>query len=87
LLDTARGAGFVQFSVTASLPVSTTTYNESAAWSGTAAAASSGSITIQVVGAALVDGGAIGGIAVLVVVMLSGLIGYRRLRVNTPTAR
>jgi hypothetical protein len=87
LLDTARGAGFVQFSITAPSPASTTTYNESAALTGTAAAASSGSITIQVVAAALVNGGAIGGIAVFVAVMLGGLIGYRRLRVDTPTAR
>jgi ABC-type dipeptide/oligopeptide/nickel transport system permease subunit len=40
-----------------------------------------------VVAAALVNGGAIGGIAVFVAVMLGGLIGYRRLRVDTPTAR
>jgi hypothetical protein len=87
LLDTARGAGFVQFAITAPSPASTTTYNESAALTGAATANSSGSITIQIVNASLINGGSIGATTALAVVMLAGLIGYRRLRVNTPTAR
>ncbi|MDQ1752495.1 MAG: hypothetical protein QOE71_3551, partial [Pseudonocardiales bacterium] len=87
LLDATRGAGFVQFAIMAPSPASTTTYNESAALTGAATANSSGSITIQIVNASLINGGSIGATTALAVVMLAGLIGYRRLRVNTPTAR